>query len=187
MSRRAALRPEHAWLLIAACVLLLVLGWGVTTAVRAHIAAAEALDGVNPRVARLTGLLENEEQLRRAQADLTANLAQFVYPAERGADDIGNDALQRVRELATQRGLRVASSQATQPKEDKDTGLDRIDLSLAVEGDWASALGLLRDLSAVRPAVFTGVAGVSAQGAGTAGRPHVATFRLSLFVLRQRP
>ena len=112
MIRRAALRPEHAWLLIAACVLLLVLGWGVTTAVRAHIAAAEALDGVNPRVARLTGLLENEEQLRRAQADLTANLAQFVYPAERGADDIGNDALQRVRELATQRGLRVASSQA---------------------------------------------------------------------------
>ena len=185
MIRRAALRPEHAWLLIAACVLLLVLGWGVATAVRAHIAAAEALDGVNPRVARLTGLLENEEQLRRAQSDLTANLAQFVYPAERGADDIGNDALQRVRELATQRGLRVASSQATQPKEDKDTGLDRIDLSLAVEGDWAS--GPEPEAASAASAVFTGVAGVSAQGAGTAGRPHVAIFRLSLFVLRQRP
>lgn len=184
MSRRAALRPEHAWLLIAACVLLLVLGWGVATAVRAHIAAAEALDGVNPRVARLAGLLENEEQLRRAQADLTANLAQFVYPAERGADDIGNDALQRVRELATARDLRISSSQAAAPRDEH--GFDRIGLVLRIEGQWPQLVGFLRELVQQRPAIYTTNMQLAVQFGGMPGTSPVVLAQLDLYVLQER-
>lgn len=187
MNTSRAPRPELLWLLAAGALLLALLAWSSWFVVSRHQQAAAQLAAIDPRYARLTGLIQHKDEFAQMSQAVQANLQQFVYPAGQDAGQVGNNALQRVRELATQRGLRVSSSQAAQPKEDKDTGLDRIDLSLAVEGDWASALGLLRDLSAVRPAVFTGVAGVSAQGAGTAGRPHVATFRLSLFVLRQRP
>lgn len=183
-SPRMAPRPEHVWLLIAAAAVLLATVLGLSYVVRKHQWATDTLEAVGPRAARLSGLLQNGEQLATEQAALKANLTEYAYPADRVSDEVGNAALQRVRELATARGLRVASSQVTAPKEDK--GFDQVGLQLRLEGEWASMVALMSELSAVRPVVFVDTAQLSVQGVGDVARPHNVALQLGLFVLRQR-
>jgi len=191
--RRIALRPEQLWALAAGCVLLVVLLLGGGYLVRKHLWARDTLDTVDPRYSRLAGMLQNQERLTDIQKRLRANFADYSYGADRDPSDIGNAALQRVRDLATTHGLRVASSQVGAPKEDPDKGFDRIGLELRLEGGWAPMLDLLRELAAVRPAIFTETAQLSASVSAPTGsgpnavRYQTVTMQLGLFVLRQRP
>jgi len=196
MNRRLSLRPEQLWVLAAGCVLLLILLLGGGYAVRKHLWARETLASVEPRHARLAGLLQNQERITQIQQQLQANLAEYAYGPDQDAASVGNTALQRVRDLASTHGLRVASSQTGTPKEDAEQGFDRIGLELRLEGDWASTFELLRGLATVRPAVFTETAQFSAAGANFRGRGNynpnpvpnqTVAVQLGLFVLRQRP
>ncbi|MDO5624435.1 MAG: type II secretion system protein GspM [Pseudomonadota bacterium] len=186
MNRLAALRPEQLWLAAAALILAVLMAMGMGYVLRKHQWATDTLQSAEPRVARLNGLLQNEELLAQAQSALNANLNEFVYPADRDPGEIGNAALQRVREMAAGRGLRVASSQATLTPRDEQ-GFDRIGLDLRIEGDWNAVFALLRDLADARPALYLGLAQFTAQGTGEQGRPQTIAAQLGLFVLRQRP
>ena len=103
-------RAETLWLLAGGALLLLALAWAVTTTFTKHRQAAARLAEIEPRHARLAGLLEGSERFVQADATLRANLAQFVHPIDADASQIGNTALQRVRDLATARGLRVSAA-----------------------------------------------------------------------------
>jgi general secretion pathway protein M len=184
MARLQGRRPEQLWLLVAAGVLLALLLWLVATAVSVHRSAAQRLGEIGPRYARVAGLLQNNERLAQVEQALKANLTEFIYPPEGDASQVGNLALQRVRDLATARGLRVASSQVTPAREDK--GFDRIGLSLRAEGDWAQMQGLLAELAGQRPAIFSDTVQISAQGGGLPGRRLDVSGQLELYVLKER-
>ena len=177
-------RPETLWLAAAGGVLLLCLLWASWTVVAKYRQAAAQLAEIAPRHARVAGMLQNKELFAQSQSALQASLAEFVYPAEEDPSQTGNGALQRVRELATARGLRVTSSQAATPREDK--GFDRIGLNLRVEGDWPQLVALLRELSQLRPAVYTSTLQLGVQHGGAQGGPQTVFGNLDLYVLKER-
>ena len=178
-------RPEPRWLALGAlAVLLLALAAAALWVAGVHQRAAARLAELEPRHARLAGLLQSGERLTQSQQALQANLAQFVHPPETDAAQLGNTVLQRVRELATARGLRVTSSQAATPREDK--GFDRIGLNLRVEGDWPQLVALLRELAQLRPAVYTSTLQLGVQHGGAQGGPQTVFGNLDLYVLKER-
>ena len=178
-------RPEPRWLALGAlAVLLLALAAAALWVAGVHQRAAARLAELEPRHARLAGLLQSGERLTQSQQALQANLAQFVHPPEADAAQLGNTVLQRVRELATARGLRVTSSQAATPREDK--GFDRIGLNLRVEGDWPQLVALLRELAQLRPAVYTSTLQLGVQHGGAQGGPQTVFGNLDLYVLKER-
>ena len=181
-------RPEPRWLALGAlAVLLLALAAAALWVAGVHQRAAARLAELEPRHARLAGLLQSGERLTQSQQALQANLAQFVHPPEADAAQLGNTVLQRVRELATTQGLRVTSSQAAAPREDKDQpGFGRIGVSLRVEGDWPQLQGLLRALPAERPAIYSDTMQLLSQGTQAGRASAMIQAQLELFVLQER-
>ena len=177
-------RPEALWLLIAGALLLALLAWASWTVVAKYRQAGAVLAEIEPRHARLAGLLQNQELLAQTDSALQANLIEHVGTAEEDPGQTGNAALQRVRELAGGRGLRVASSQTTAPRD--DNGFDRIGLSLRVEGDWPALVALLRELAQQRPALYIHSVQLGIQGFGHQGAPQTLFGNLELDVLKER-
>ena len=177
-------RPETLWLLLAGGVLLALLAWACWTVVTKHRQASEQLADIGPRHARLAGMLQNKELFAQSSKALQANLSEFVYPPTGDASQTGNAALQKVRELAAARGLRVASSQSAAPRDEQ--GFDRIGLVLRVEGDWPELVALLRELSAQRPALFVNTLQLGQQHSGARGDAQVVFGQLDLYVLKER-
>ena len=177
-------RPEILWLLAAGAVLLAVLAWAGWTVVAKYQQAANTLAEIEPRHARLAGLLQNKELLAQSQQALEANLTQFVYAAEQDASQTANTALKQVRELAAARGLRVTSSQAAAPRDEQ--GFDRIGLNLRVEGDWPELVALLGDLAAQRPAIYTATQQFGVARTNARNEAQVVFGQLDLYVLKER-
>lgn len=183
----ATRRPEQLWLALGALALLLALAAAALWVAGVHQRAAARLAELEPRHARLAGLLQNGERLGQAQQALQANLAQYIYPPEADAAQLGNTVLQRVRELAGQQGLRVTSSQAAAPREDKDNpGFGRVGVSLRLEGEWPQLQGLLRALPAERPVIYSDTVQLLSQGAQAGRAPVIVQAQLELFVLQER-
>ena len=61
-------RAETLWLLAGGALLLLALAWAVTTTFTKHRQAAARLAEIEPRHARLAGLLEGSERFVQADA-----------------------------------------------------------------------------------------------------------------------
>lgn len=176
-------RPELLWLLAAAALLLLLAGWAGGTLLLKHQQAATRLAEIEPRHARLSGLMGSQDLLAGAAAQLQANLADYVYPADQDPSHTANQALQRVRELATRHGLRVASSQTAAPRD--EDGFDRIGLNLRIEGGWPAITALLADLAAQRPAIFYTALQLGQQQGGRA-EDGSSFVQLDLYVLKER-
>ena len=177
-------RPDALWLLAAGCVLLVAFAWASWTVVAKYRQASSQLAEIGPRHARLAGMLQNKELFTESGSALKANLAQFIYPAADDASQTGNAALQKVRDLASARGLRVASSQSAAPRDEK--GFDRIGLTLRVEGDWAELVALLRELAQQRPVIFTNTLQVGVYQRGLRDQPQSMFGQLDLYVLKER-
>ena len=180
MNTSRAPRPELLWLLAAGALLLALLAWSSWFVVSRHQQAAAQLAAIDPRYARLTGLVQHKDEFAQMSQAVQANLQQFVYPA----GQVGNNALQRVRELATARDLRISSSQAAAPRDEH--GFDRIGLVLRIEGQWPQLVGFLRELVQQRPAIYTTNMQLAVQFGGMPGTSPVVLAQLDLYVLQER-
>lgn len=134
---------------LAALALPVVLA-GMYVAER-HAGAQSALEQLEPRHARLLGVLAQQGEIERAREQAQALRARWLYPASQDATQTGNQAQQRMRELLTAAGLQVRSSQVLPAKEDH--GLDRIGLTLTVEGNLLALQSALAVLAAQTPVV----------------------------------
>lgn len=184
MNTSRAPRPELLWLLAAGALLLALLAWSSWFVVSRHQQAAAQLAAIDPRYARLTGLIQHKDEFAQMSQAVQANLQQFVYPAGQDAGQVGNNALQRVRELATARDLRISSSQAAAPRDEH--GFDRIGLVLRIEGQWPQLVGFLRELVQQRPAIYTTTLQMAVQFGGMPGTAPAVLSQLDLYVLQER-
>jgi general secretion pathway protein M len=186
---RKILRPEQIWLLLAALIVIVLIVGGAVFTLGVHMRAAQALAQIEPRYARISGVLYKQEQIKRASQTLGMSLAQYVYPQSGDASQIGNQVLQKVRDLATARDLRVTSSQSQPAKEDNDhPGLDRIAVNLRIEGDWSALQGLLADLTRQTPAIYQNTLQLTAQGGGrfmNVTMPLTVSGQFDLYVLQE--
>ncbi|MFV0680478.1 type II secretion system protein GspM [Ottowia sp.] len=176
-------RPEVLWIGLVAAALLVAAVWAGGFAWAKYQQARERLADIEPRHARLAGLLQNQELLTQAESAVKTNLTEYVYAATEDANQTGNTALQQVRDMATKHGLRVTSSQVTPPREEQ--GFDRIGLNLRVEGEWPQLVALLGDLARQRPLVQYGNLQIGSVYSGAQTGQKVFGF-FDLYVLKER-
>ena len=182
MSRSLSLNPYTLLItLLMAGALALLAGVGIFT-YQKHQWAQSRLDELEPRYARLKGLMASTAEIEQVKSQAQATIARYVYPAEQDASQVGNAAQQRVRDLFTAAGLQIVSSQVLPAKTDK--GFDLIPLSVRAEGELMALQGGLVALDGQNPAIL--IKGVSVQTIGSVRSdvPQRLAVQFDLFVLR---
>lgn len=150
-----------------------------------HQWATQRLAELEPRFARLVGLEASLPELQQAQGAAQAHLARFTYPTTRDVAQTGNEAHQRVRNVANVAGLTIVSSQVLPPKAEGQ--FDRIPLVMRLEGELGSLQAVLVVLANEAPIIHVEALSMKTIGAVKAEVPQRLDIQLNLFVLRARP
>lgn len=176
---------RNAIFLITGVLVCLVLGGFAIFVLQKHNAAAQRIADAEPRYARLLGLQQQSAELDAAVQYSKRLRAQYVYPATEDAAQTGNAAQQRIRDIFSGAGLQIVSSQVLPAKVEKS--VERIPLSVRVEGDLLALQSALAVISSQSPAIFLDDMDVQSQGFGnprSAVAPRLA-IQFSLSVLRE--
>lgn len=153
-----------------------------------HQWAQGRLAELEPRYARLMGLEAQKTDIDTTLQRANAMRTQYIYSADTDANQTGNMAQQRVRDIFSTAGLQIVSSQVLPAKEEK--GFDRIPLSVRTEGEWLAIQSALAVLSSQTPVIVINELDIQLPGGlvnvvNTRVAPRLAaTFSLS--VLRER-
>lgn len=146
--------PRYAVLVLAtaALPLLLVLYLAVgLLGMRAEYQAG--IDRLEPRVARLQGLLTREDELRGAASAVGSDVLDLVYPATDDHQAVSAMLQKNVREIFAAAGLVVSNSQIlpVREAEEGEEGFDRIAIKFTASGDLPALDIALADISAYLP------------------------------------
>ncbi|MDA8453512.1 type II secretion system protein GspM [Acidovorax sp. GBBC 3334] len=183
-------RMPHREKLILAGTLLLGLippafmGWYVA---QRHTEAEARLEQLEPRYARLLGLEAQKSEIEAALASAGEARTQYIYPASQDANQTGNVAQQKIRDIFSAAGLQVSSSQVLPAKEEK--GFDRIPLSVRAEGDMLAMQSALAVLNSQLPLILINDLDVQVIGAfGNLDPKNVPRLSIAfgLSILRER-
>lgn len=129
-----------------------------------HKLVQQRLADLEPRYARLLGLLERRADLKALGVQASEQLARLTYPAGQDVTQAGNDAQQRIRNLFAESKLDIISIQVLPPPKD-EAKFDRIQINLRVEGDLAGIQNALSILSGQTPLVLVDSLSVQTIGA----------------------
>lgn len=150
---RRSLLNRIAWLqALTVLVLLLPIAGAALYVWTQHQSVQNRLSDLEPRYARLAGLLERRADLQTLGVQANAQLARLAYPASQDVTQAGNDAQQRIRSLFADSKLDIISIQVLPPKEEPK--FNRIPINLRVEGDLAGIQEALLKLSTQSPVVL---------------------------------
>jgi general secretion pathway protein M len=178
------MRPGVAvWLLLLACVFAGA-GWAGWLVWTKHQQAVARMADIEPRHARLAGILQREAAFTEQVGEVNKRLNELVYPSSVESQAAGTDAQQRVRQLFTSAGLNLVSSQMMEPK--AEGSFDRIPMSVRLDGDLVALQTALSGLDTLRPVIWIDNMSVQA-GATSPDKTPRLSIAFSLSVLRGRP
>lgn len=152
-----------------------------------HQWAQARLEELLPRYARLSGLEAQRSDIAATLARADAARAQYTYPSTQDANQAGNAAQQRIRDIFSSAGLQVISSQVLPAKDEKN--FDRIPIMVRTEGEMLAVQSALAVLSSQVPVIVINDLDVQLPGGLANALPKVAprlTVTFSLTVLRER-
>jgi general secretion pathway protein M len=151
-----------------------------------HRWAQTVFSETEPRHARLLGLEAARPGLDAALVNAQALRSQLVYPSTQDANQTGNAAQQRVRDILSASGLQVLSSQVLPPASGKDKvqDWDRIALSVRTEGDALALYSALAVLSGQVPVMVINELDVQVQSQLPNAAPRLS-MQFSFVVLRE--
>ncbi len=135
-------------LLVPLLVYLKLLGgvWGL----RAQYVAS--IDNIEPRLARMQGVLEVEDELRKLAGEARQQRERLVYPATADRAGVAASMQSDLRKLMTDAGLAVSDSQVLPVKEEER--FDYLTVRLTVSGELASLDQALSQLAEFKPLVL---------------------------------
>ncbi|TXS91329.1 general secretion pathway protein GspM [Parahaliea maris] len=107
------------------------------------------IERVAPRVARLEGIRQRENELKQALSSVDGTVTNLVYPPGRDRASVAATMQKDVREILIDAGLAVANSQIL--PDDSDEGFEVVRLDVTVSGDLSALDVALAGLSAYRP------------------------------------
>lgn len=174
-----------AGFLIVMLLPFIALGWYVA---HKHQWAQARLEELEPRYARLLGLEAQRPEIVAALVQADAARALYTYPASQDANQSGNAAQQRIRDIFSGAGLQVISSQVMPPKDEQS--FDRIPITVRAEGEILAVQSALAVLSNQVPVIFINELEILLPGGLSNVNPKVAprlAVSFSLSVLRERP
>lgn len=146
--------------------------------------ATHRIAEVEPRHARLSGLMAHKDSLARAHAQAAERLAQYLHPVGQDANQVGNDVQQRIRSVLSTAGLSIVSTQVLVAKDEKN--FERIPLAVRAEGDMMAVQLALAALDEQKPAILTEGFALQAAAAPVKGVQKLAV-QLNLVILRGKP
>lgn len=150
-----------------------------------HQRDAARLADLQPRHARLEGMLQAQGDIEQLRQTVSDSLARFVHPADRPATEVGNEALQAIRGVMVEARLDVQSIQIQPPREGKT--FDRIPVALRMEGELPALQAALARLGTQTPAVLVDSMVVNLAGpARPAASPRLSV-QINLSVLKAKP
>lgn len=122
------------------------------------------IGGLEPRIARLQGLIAHEEQLRVAAGEVDMRVVDLVYPAAEDRATVSTRLQKEVREMLVEAGLSVSNSQVL-PVREQDL-FDYVGVKLTVTGDLASLDAALVAIASYMPLLLVESLDVLPRGAG---------------------
>lgn len=145
------------------------------------------IDRIAPRVARLQGLIENEEALGLAAERAERLMVDLVYPVTEDRAAVSARLQQDVRQMLVDAGLSVTNSQVLPVRE--EAMFDHIGLKLTVNGDIEALDAGLAALTAHRPLLLVESLEVWPNRTGRRNKddeeaPHSLSASLQLLSLR---
>lgn len=175
-----------AWLqaLTVVALLLPLVGAGLFVWIH-HQRLQSHLADLEPRYARLAGLLEHQADLKALGLQANAQLARLAYPVGQDVTQAGNDAQQRIRNLFADSKLDISSSQVLAAVKE-DAKFDRIPINLRVEGDLVGIQNALLKLADQTPAVLVDSLSLQTIGAVRPASSQRLGGQFNFFVLRAR-
>ena len=145
--------PRTAWicgltlLLPALLYFKVLLGlWGVRQDAQAEI------DRVEPRIARLQGLIAFEETLEEAAREAATEVDKLVYPVSADSATVAAELQSKVRDVLGEAGLSVTNSQVMPVRE--QGSFDYIGVKLTVTGGLPALDSALAELAVYLPLVL---------------------------------
>jgi len=162
---------------------LAMLGWYIA---EKHQNAEIQLAQMEPRYARLMGLQAQRTDIEDLLSRARGARGQYIYPASQDANQTGNAAQQRIRDIFSAAGLQVISSQVLPSKEEK--GFDRIPLTVRTEGEMLALQSALAVLTSQLPIILVNDLEIQVQGYGNPdpkAAPRLSA-QFGLSVLRER-
>ena len=185
MSRFAFNRIAWLQALTVMVLLLPLAGAGLYVWIH-HQRIQNHLADLEPRYARLAGLLEHQTDLKKLGAQANEQLTRLSYPVNQDVSQAGNDAQQRIRSLFAESKLDIVSIQVLSPVKE-EAKFDRIPINLRVEGDLASIQNALSSLSRQTPMVLIDSLSLQTIGAVRPASTQRLGGQFNFFVLRVRP
>jgi general secretion pathway protein M len=152
------------------------------------------IESIEPRTARLLGIAESFDQLKRASSGADAALQDLTYSSDRDSPTTAAAMQRDIRELMVNRGLSVSGSQILPVR--KSTGFDRLSLDITAQGNIDELDQAFAGIRALRPLVFVESVDVKPMRArrsrrakveedsAAEGDPRKLTARFQLFSLR---
>ena len=110
------------------------------------------IDRLEPRVARMAGLIESEEQLRASAGQLDSQVLNLVYPPSDDSSTVSAALQKDMRQIMTDAGLSVTNSRILPVLQEEN--FDRIGLSLTVSGGLDALDTALLAMEAYKPLVL---------------------------------
>jgi len=107
------------------------------------------IEHLQPRIARMQGLLESEEQLKASAGRLGSQVVNLIYPPTEDSAAVSAALQKDIREIMTNAGLTVANSRILPLVQAEN--FDRIGLSLAVSGTLDALDAALLEMAAYTP------------------------------------
>lgn len=110
------------------------------------------IDRLEPRVARLQGLIEFEDQLRSSAGEVDSRVLNLVYPAEDDRATVAAGLQKEMRQILVEAGLSVSNSQVLPVREEEM--FDYIGVKLTVTGSLVGLDAALARIAAYMPLVI---------------------------------
>ena len=107
------------------------------------------IDRIEPRIARLDGLVQSEERLRESSAQVGTQIAELVYPSTSDRASVAADLQRNVRELIAATGLSVTNSRILPASQTE--AFEHVGLSLTVNGHLAALDAALGEIANYSP------------------------------------
>jgi hypothetical protein len=104
---------------------------------------------IEPRLARLQGLVDRQELIAQRSEDAVRMLSTLAYPAESDATALAAALQSDVRRIMDTAGLEVSNSQVMPVR--RDDFFEQIPLKLTVKGSVTALNNALVDIAAFRP------------------------------------
>jgi len=118
----------------------------------ARVEIVDQIDAIEPRVARLQGLIEYESAMQEALGTVAGGVRESVYPAESDASTVAANLQAEARRLFSEAGMDVANSQVL-PVRQRDR-FDYVAVKLVAKGSLEQLQVSLAELAAFRPVVL---------------------------------